>query len=271
MYRTELALEEDKRPESIRLVREAIDEYLKLVTPNKKGERWERVRLNRFKTYSIARIRIGEVTPNDMAKWRDKRLGEVSAPSVKRELGLWSSLFTTAWKEWGWIKTNPCFEIRKPINSAPRYRTITETERAMLLVKLRRSKVKLIFELALETGMRVSEMTTLTPERVMSNYVVLGDTKNNTRREVPLSTKAKDIVKHVPFGITSGSVTGIFAKAVNDLGIDNLTFHDTRHTAATHLAKKFNLLELCRIFGWKDPKNALIYFNPSAADLAEKL
>jgi len=31
------------------------------------------------------------------------------------------------------------------------------------------------------------------------------------------------------------------------------------------------LLELCKMFGWSDPKMAMIYFNPSANDLANKL
>lgn len=34
---------------------------------------------------------------------------------------------------------------------------------------------------------------------------------------------------------------------------------------------KLQLLELCKMFGWSDPKMAMIYFNPSADDLANKL
>ncbi len=56
-------------------------------------------------------------------------------------------------------------------------------------------------------------------------------------------------------------------------GLSRFTFHDTRHTAATWIGRsgKLQLLELCKMFGWSDPKMAMIYFNPSADDLANKL
>ena len=31
------------------------------------------------------------------------------------------------------------------------------------------------------------------------------------------------------------------------------------------------VLELCKIFGWKDPKYALVYFNPDIAELAARM
>jgi hypothetical protein len=30
-------------------------------------------------------------------------------------------------------------------------------------------------------------------------------------------------------------------------------------------------MEMCKAFGWKDPKMALVYFNPTGDDLAAKL
>lgn len=53
--------------------------------------------------------------------------------------------------------------------------------------------------------------------------------------------------------------------------IDDLHFHDTRHTAITRLAKIFNVLELARIVGHRDLRNLQIYFNMTAEDMAKKL
>jgi integrase len=51
------------------------------------------------------------------------------------------------------------------------------------------------------------------------------------------------------------------------------TFHDARHTAATRLAmgRRVDVLELCRIMGWKNPKQAMVYFNPTASQIAARL
>ncbi len=53
--------------------------------------------------------------------------------------------------------------------------------------------------------------------------------------------------------------------------VSNVADHDTRHTAATWMAKKVDVLDLCRQFGWSNPKMALLYFNPTASDISKRL
>ncbi len=51
----------------------------------------------------------------------------------------------------------------------------------------------------------------------------------------------------------------------------DLTFHDTRHTAATRIALKLPILDLCKMFGWSNPKRAMVYYNPTATEIASRL
>lgn len=50
-----------------------------------------------------------------------------------------------------------------------------------------------------------------------------------------------------------------------------------RHTEATRIGRtvgqpgRLSFPEFCKVFGWRDPKHALIYVNPTAAELAQKL
>jgi hypothetical protein len=37
------------------------------------------------------------------------------------------------------------------------------------------------------------------------------------------------------------------------------------------MARKLPLVDLCRMFGWKDPKHALIYYNATATSIAALL
>lgn len=53
--------------------------------------------------------------------------------------------------------------------------------------------------------------------------------------------------------------------------IDDLTFHDTRHEAITKLAKKLQVLDLARMVGHRDLRMLQIYYNKTAADMADRL
>lgn len=54
-------------------------------------------------------------------------------------------------------------------------------------------------------------------------------------------------------------------------GLSGFVFHDTRHTAATWMAQKLHVLELCKVFGWKNPAQAMTYYNPKASDIATRM
>jgi integrase len=73
-------------------------------------------------------------------------------------------------------------------------------------------------------------------------------------------------------GLTAGSISAEFAKLTKACGVEGLTFHDLRHTAATRLSKKLDVWELCKMFGWKDPKMCLnTYYAHDAEETARKL
>jgi len=52
-----------------------------------------------------------------------------------------------------------------------------------------------------------------------------------------------------------------------------IALHDSRHTAATRIgmSRRLSLEQLCVMFGWSDPKMAMVYFNPSPSDIADLL
>ena len=73
------------------------------------------------------------------------------------------------------------------------------------------------------------------------------------------------------FILEVSTLDAYFRKARKQAGLEGFTFHDTRHTAATRIAKKLNLLDLCKTFGWQDPKKAMVYYNPTATEIADLL
>lgn len=142
--------------------------------------------------------------------------------------------------------------------------------------------VALCLVAALRTGMRAGELTGLTWPQVRGTHVHLtsGTTKSGAARDVPLSLKARRVLERARgldavrvFGVSGPVLDTLFRRARGRTGLAGFTFHDARHTAATWIGSsgRLSMLEMCKMFGWRDPKHALIYFNPGVGELAAKL
>lgn len=73
------------------------------------------------------------------------------------------------------------------------------------------------------------------------------------------------------FGVKAGTLDALFRKYRARAEMEGFTWHDTRHTAATMISRKVDVLTLCKIFGWADPKMAMVYFNMPASEMAKQL
>jgi len=271
---------------SIKTTHDAFARYAGEVSITHKGERWEVVRLNKM-TREFPRVMLDKLTAEHVQKWRDMRLREVGPASVLREMKLLGSVFEQCRKEWKWLAINPCSDVRKPTAPQHRTRVISRHEIKVMLRTLGypartrpRHAVAHAFLLALRTGMRQGELASIQWSDVHPSFIRLPDTKNGEVRDVPLSTKARRIVAKMRgyhpttvFDITAGSIDTHFRNAKSRAKLTGFVWHDSRHTAATWIGAsgKLQLIELCKMFGWSDPKQAMIYFNPSANDLACKL
>lgn len=268
---------------------EALTKYGAEVSPGKRGNRWEQLRIAAFLRDPIfpAQLPIGEVTPDALGAWRDARLRMVAAGSVLREIGLLSAVFEAARLEWRLTTHNPLRDIRKPRSPDHRQVLITRAEiKAMLRVmgyspklpiRTVAQSVAVCFLVALRTGMRAGELCGLPWSRVFSDYAVLPVTKT-TPRHVPLTAKARRLIEKMRgydplmvFGLKANSLDANFRKYRARAGLDGFTFHDSRHTAATWLARKIDVLDLCRMFGWSKTSQALTYYNASASSIAALL
>ena len=98
------------------------------------------------------------------------------------------------------------------------------------------------------------------------------------KRDVALSSRAVALLEKMHpkkvgrvFQVPQASAGQIFRRTVQLAGISDLTFHDTRHTAITALARKLDMLDLARMVGHRDPRSLMIYYNATAEDIAERL
>lgn len=167
-----------------------------------------------------------------------------------------------------------------------------------------RQRVAIMFLFALETGMRIGEICNLDWNDIFirDRYLRIRESKNDDSRNVPLSTRAVELllkmenhsrtlihertirdsygrksvyrakpVFYKDYKAAADKASALFRKYVRKANIVDLTFHDTRHEACTRLARKLDVLDLAKMIGHRDPKSLMIYYNPTASELAERL
>ena len=118
--------------------KDAVEKYLREVSPSKKSHQSEFYRLKKLQVSSLAKLYLTDIKTADVTLFRDERLSEVSTGSVRKELYLISSIFEAARREWG-LETlsNPVRNLRLPKDSPPRTQRLTkEEERQRLLYSL---------------------------------------------------------------------------------------------------------------------------------------
>lgn len=176
---------------------DAFDRYLEEVSIHKRGERWERLRLNAIGEVliggqKIKDIKLANVTPELLGVWRDQRMtgeSKVTGATVNRELNLLSHVFTTARKEWKWLAGSPTSDVRRPKPAASRERIPTEDEIERLCnalgfagepVTTKSQAVAVAYLFAIETAMRAGEICGLMPAWI--NGAVAGLRRGTTVR-----------------------------------------------------------------------------------------
>ena len=108
----------------------------------------------------------------------------------------------------------------------------------------------------------------------MENYIWLPDSKNGYPRKIPLSNKAKNILKEsvLPFPISPNAVRLCWSRMIKRSGIQDLHFHDLRHEAISRFFEKgLSIPEVSLISGHKDVRQLMRYTHINPEKLAEKI
>jgi len=270
-----------------------VDRYVEEVTPLKKGKSQECYRANQFIKTKLADMKLDKITGEVVAQYRDERLKQVSANTVRLELAFLSVVFEQCRKEWGLAVSNPIRQIRMPKPGKPRQRRLEAGEEEALLQACRESGahyLQAFVILAIETGMRFGELAgvTWTNLNLENRTIYLPDTKNGSSRTVPLSTRALTAIQTQPrlidgrlFSAKPGSIRSAFLIALSKAQatqpdsknfLRELRFHDLRHEAVTRLFEKgLNPIEVGMVTGHKTLSMLQRYTHLRSEGLVAKL
>lgn len=141
---------------------------------------------------------LGQITPKDIAEYRDYRLAHVGSSSINYDLSFFSCLYRMARIEWGLKVGDPGKEIKRPPPPKHRRPMLTRPQIDKLLDWCCVSDSKKLYSyvlLLLHTAMRPSEAAGLRWDQVMFEQRILDLTETKTEpRRVPLTETAVNMI-----------------------------------------------------------------------------
>jgi integrase len=281
-------------------LKEALARYVREVSPTKR--RWtskSEVHRARTLTESLGSYSLAAITPDLIAKHRDKRLAlGLKSDTVRLELALLSHLYTIAMREWRLgLLYNPVALVRKPPPGPARTRRLVGDEEQRLVAACSAYSNPMlgwIVRLAIHTGMRAGEIQTLRLDQVdlTRRIVTLNQTKNGSSRTIPLTQAAATVLKEaIDHPLRPRGCDMIFygdpgrdgirrpfefnpawQQVLKDHGITGLRFHDLRHEAVSRLVEAgLGDQEVAAISGHRSMQMLRRYTHLRAEDLVVKL
>lgn len=219
---------------------------------------------------AFGHLTLVQVTPRELAAYKVKRRAEGAKPAtVNKELQLVRHAYNVAVREWEWCRDNPMHRVslERDHNQRDRWLTTAEENRLLAASPL---WLRDLIVCALHTGMRRGEILALWFEHVNlgRNTLMVMKSKNYERRTIPLNQTAIELLKkkQTAAGRINGlvfstksegaldgaNVSHAFNEARQRAGLQDVRFHDLRHTFATRLAQKgVDLYTIQRLLGHK--------------------
>jgi len=233
---------------------------------------------NTFRTREVREIKRADI----LAYIQKRREDGAKAATINSEMSIIKGFFRYMMIIEA-ISKNPTefIPMEKNVNQRDRWLTVEE-ERRLLLSSPEWLKDVIIF--ATSTGMRRGEILKLTWDNVdlPAGIIYVRDTKNKTPRTVPITPRVRQVLDHImEETVTTGCIfqrkrkpipvqtlEGAFSLATDKAGVENLHFHDLRHTFATRLVQHgVDLYTLQRLLGHKNPQMTTRYAHHSIESL----
>lgn len=255
---------------------DAVARYKEEVSSKKDGGVWEVRRLNAMLEMPIFQdMALADIDASHIAKWRDYRLKTVSGSTVQREANLLRNLFNVARLEWKRLDSNPFEGVKLPKENQARHqlwhwKLIKRVLRAPRTGKT--AEVQAAFHIALRTGMRLGEVLQAPENFDKAKRIVTIKTKTEQVARIPIGRIAAKLLNRPPFTVGANEASVLFSTLCKELMIQGLTFHDTRGSALTWLAKKVDVLTLAKISRHKDLSLlSNVYYRDRPEDIAKRI
>jgi site-specific recombinase XerD len=258
--------------------RQLCEKYIEYAKDNKKSWRRDISSIGNMMPF-FEKYRLSAITPQMIEEYKHERKRDgVTNATINRELACLKHMFNLA-ITWQMARKNPVIPVKflKETNQRDEWLTPEEIKR---LLNACSKHLKPIVHTALNTGMRLNEILNLkwSDVNLEQNVIMLDETKSGTPRQIPINNSLRPTLLNLAskenegpvflnkFGKQMKSVRTQFENALRRAGIKRkITFHDLRHTFATHLVMGgVDLVAVKELLGHKTIRMTLRYSHLSS-------
>jgi integrase len=254
-----------------RTLTELMDRYVSEHATRRANYRRELTSIKNLKGF-FGNPKLDQITPKLIVAYKNRRYTDgVKPATINRELATLKKAFNLARREWEWCTDNPVCRVsmEKENNWRDRWLTLEEEQR---LLPATAPWLRELVVFAIYTGMRMGEILALTWAGVdlYRRTVTVFRSKNGERRTIPVNTTVLDLLKHkytarlrttdtvfhshTHTPIDGSNIRRALTAALGIAKIQDLHFHDLRHTFATRMVQAgIDLYKVQRLLGHKSP------------------
>lgn len=240
----------ERLPGEDKTLKEMIEKYVKNCIPPRSKKPYNsnlQTLLNFFGDCPLP-----EIKPERVNDYKTQRKAEgILAATINHELAVLKRMFNLAVRDWEWFDSNPITGVSLETGVNERDRWITyEEEEKLLLSSPEWFQEVIVFDL--NTGLREGELVDLSWKNgidLFRKVIAVVKSKNDEKRTIPMNKKVLEMVKaknkvrpihdrvfYCEKGpLTCDVIQYQFRRVCVKAGIEDLHFHDLRHTFATRL------------------------------------
>lgn len=229
--------------------------------------------------------RLAMIRKSDVVKYIHARTGRVASGSIIKEVNVLKRLLNEAVDQ-DKIQVNPAQRAKLPQAPEGRARYLTREQwhavfTACFIPEEQEQWLQQAAGLAVSLGLRRGELLSITPADVDldAGHVKLRHTKSGRPRTVPINDLAMTVFlsmgirerrqeRRLFAGIDPARLSMRFLRSARKAGVEDFSFHDLRHTYASHLKMGgTDLFDLQKLLGHSDPRMTSVYAHLSADHL----
>lgn len=191
---------------------------------------------------------------------------EVAPATVRNRLACLKAACRWGWRKHGLVDADPTVRMQLPTVDNARHVYITRRQMLQACRACDNWQAQIAIRVAFYSGLRLGELYAVQTD---NGNLFLRDTKNGDVRAIPAHPRISHLLRHLPLVAPQITVQRAWQRARARVGLEHVTIHDLRHSAASEMANAgVDLYTIGRVLGHRDSRSTARYSHLSAGTLS---
>ena len=191
---------------------------------------------------------------------------DVAAATKRNRLAVLKAAARWAWKAHGLVAEDPTARMQLPKVNNERQVYISRLDMLRVCRACTHWQTQVAIRVAFYSGLRLGELYAV---QVDGSTLVLHDTKNGDRRAIPAHPRIQHLLRFLPLTAPKITVQRAWQRARALVGLQHVTIHDLRHSAASEMVNAgVDLYTVGKVLGHRDSRSTQRYAHLKADTLS---